>query len=104
MELQKTEPLKYTYKVLSTKKPLNALPAYAEGLFYVQDKASCFATQVANPQPGNTVFDVCAAPGAKTTFIAQLMQNQGNIISVDFSPKRMKTWQKEITRMGAKIA
>ncbi len=104
VELQKTEPLKCTYRVLSTKKPLNALPAYAEGLFYVQDKASCFATQVANPQPGNTVFDVCAAPGAKTTFIAQLMQNQGNIISVDFSPKRMKTWQKETKRMGAQIA
>jgi 16S rRNA (cytosine967-C5)-methyltransferase len=104
VELQKTEPLKFTYKVLSTKKPLNALPSYAEGLFYIQDKASCFATQVANPQPGNIVFDVCAAPGAKTTFIAQLMQNQGNIISVDFSPKRMKTWQKENKRMGAKIA
>ena len=104
VELQKTEPLKYTYRVLSTKKPLNALPAYAEGLFYVQDKASCFATQAANPQPGNTVLDICAAPGAKTTFIAQLMQNQGNITSVDFSSKRMKTWQKETKRMGAKIA
>jgi len=104
VELQKTDQLKYTYKVLSTKKPLNALPTYAEGLFYVQDKASCFATQAANPQPGNTVFDVCAAPGAKTTFIAQLMQNQGNITSVDFSSKRMKTWQKEIKRMGAKTA
>jgi len=104
VELQKTEQIEYTYKVLSTKKPLNALPAYAEGLFYVQDKASCFATQAANPQPGNTIFDVCAAPGAKTTFIAQLMQNQGNITSVDFSPKRMKTWQKETKRMGAKIA
>ena len=104
VELQKTEPLKYTYMVLSTKKPLNALPAYAEGLFYVQDKASCFATQAANPQPGNTVFDICAAPGAKTTFIAQLMKNQGNITSVDFSSKRLKTWQKETRRMGAKIA
>ncbi len=104
VELQKTEHLKYTYRVLSTKKPLNSLPAYADGLFYVQDKASCFATQAANPQPGSTVFDVCAAPGAKTTFIAQLMQNQGSITSVDFSPKRMKTWQKETTRMGAKIA
>ncbi len=104
VELQKTEPLNYTYLVLSTKKPLNALPAYAEGLFYVQDKASCFATQAANPQPGNTVFDICSAPGAKTTFIAQLMKNQGNITSVDFSSKRMKTWQKETKRMGAKIA
>jgi len=96
IELEKSMPLNYTYKVLSSKKPLNALPSYAEGLFYAQDKASCFATQVANPKPGNTVFDVCAAPGAKTTFIAQLMGNQGSITSVDFSVKRMKTWKKEI--------
>ena len=104
VELEKTPLLNYTYKVLSSKKPLNALPSYAAGSFYVQDKASCFATQAANPKPGNTVFDVCAAPGAKTTFIAQLMQNQGNIYSLDFSSKRMKTWKKETTRMGTKIA
>jgi 16S rRNA (cytosine967-C5)-methyltransferase len=104
VELQKTEPLKYTYRVESTKKPLNALPSYSEGLFYVQDVASCFATQAAAPQPGNIVFDVCAAPGAKTTYIAQFMDNQGSITSIDFSAKRMKTWQKETNRMGTKIA
>jgi 16S rRNA (cytosine967-C5)-methyltransferase len=103
VELEKILPLKCTYKVLSSKKPLNALPSYAKGLFYVQDKASCFATQAAAPKPGNTVFDVCAAPGAKTSFIAQLMRNQGAIYSVDFSAKRMKTWKKETSRMGAKI-
>jgi 16S rRNA (cytosine967-C5)-methyltransferase len=104
IECEKISPLNYTYKVLSTKKPLNALPSYAQGLFYVQDKASCFATQAANPQPGNTVFDVCAAPGAKTTLIAQYMQNQGSICSVDFSAKRMKTWKKETSRMKTKNA
>ena len=104
VELEKTSLLNYTYKVLSSKKPLNALPSYAEGLFYIQDKASCFATQAANPKPGNIVFDVCAAPGAKTTFLAQLMQNQGSIYSVDFSSKRMKTWKKETARMGTKNA
>ncbi len=104
VKLEKVEPLKYTYKVVELKAPLNTLSSLKEGLFYVQDKASCFATQAANPQPNSTVFDVCAAPGAKTTFIAQLMQNQGAIYSVDFSAKRMHTWQKETQRMGAEIA
>ncbi len=104
VELQKTEQLMHTYKVTATKQPLSTLPSYKEGLFYIQDKASCFATQAANPQPGSVVFDVCAAPGAKTTYLAQLMQNQGVIYSVDFSAKRMKTWKVETARMGAKIA
>jgi NOL1/NOP2/sun family putative RNA methylase len=104
VEIQKTAQLKFTYQVLSSKKPLNALPSYAEGLFYIQDKASCFATQAAAPKPLKTVFDICAAPGAKTTFLAQLMQNQGSIYSVDFSSKRMKTWKKETARMGTKNA
>ena len=104
IKLEKVEPLKYTYKVLELKTPLNTSPSLKAGLFYVQDKASCFAAQAANPQPSNTVFDVCAAPGAKTTFLAQLMNNQGSIISVDFSAKRMRTWQKETERMGAEIA
>jgi 16S rRNA (cytosine967-C5)-methyltransferase len=104
VKLEKTMPLKHTYKVLETKQPLNALLSYMKGLFYVQDKASCFATEAADPKHGATVFDVCAAPGAKTTYLAQLMQNTGAIYSVDFSSRRMQTWKRETARMGAKIA
>ncbi len=104
VKLEKVEPLKYIYKVLELKTPLNTSSSLKSGLFYVQDKASCFATQVANPAANSIVFDICAAPGAKTTLIAQLMFNQGSIISVDFSAKRMRTWQKETARMGTKIA
>jgi 16S rRNA (cytosine967-C5)-methyltransferase len=102
-KLQKTESLKYTYRIVELKQPLNTLPSYKEGLFYIQDKASCFAAEAADPKPGNTVFDICAAPGAKTTHLAQLMQNNGAIYSVDFSNRRMKVWKKETARMGAKI-
>ncbi len=97
-------PLKCTFKVLQTKQPLNSLSSYKEGLFYIQDKASCFATEAADPKEGSIVFDVCAAPGAKTTFLAQLMQNNGAIYSVDFSARRMQTWKRETSRMGTKIA
>ena len=104
VKLEKAEPLKFTYKIREMKKPLNTFVSYKEGLFYIQDKASCFTAQAANPKPGNMVFDVCAAPGAKTTFLAQLMHNEGNINSVDFSNRRLKVWRKETARMGVKIA
>jgi 16S rRNA (cytosine967-C5)-methyltransferase len=104
VKLEKTEPLKHAYKVLQTKQPLMKTTSYKEGLFYVQDKASCFAAEAADPQPDVTVLDVCAAPGAKTTYLAQLMRNRGAIYSLDYSTRRMKTWKLEIRRMGISIA
>jgi 16S rRNA (cytosine967-C5)-methyltransferase len=104
VKLEKAEPLDNTYKVLESKQPLNSLPSYKEGLIYIQDKASCYAAQVANSMPGSTVFDVCAAPGAKTTYLAQLMDNEGTLVSVDFSARRLQSWKKEVSRMGVTIA
>jgi 16S rRNA (cytosine967-C5)-methyltransferase len=104
VKLEKTEPLQHVYKVVQAKRLLTSLLSYREGLFYVQDKASCFAAEAADPKPGMTVLDVCAAPGAKTTYLAQLMQNQGVIYSIDYSARRMRTWKQETQRMGAGIA
>jgi 16S rRNA (cytosine967-C5)-methyltransferase len=102
--LEKTEPLKHTYRIIESKRPLTRLASHGEGLFYVQDKASCFAAEVADPKPGSIVLDVCAAPGAKTSYLAQLMQNKGAIYSLDYSVRRMRTWKQEIRRLGTLIA
>ena len=104
VSIEKTQQLKYTYKVVKTRKPLMRTRSFRDGLFFVQDKASCLAIEVADPQAGMTVLDVCAAPGAKTTYLAQLMENKGNIYSIDYSKRRMKVWKRETKRMGAKIA
>jgi 16S rRNA (cytosine967-C5)-methyltransferase len=104
VKLQKVEQLHYIYKVSELKQPLNTLESFKQGLFYVQDKASCFAAQVATPKSGSKIFDICAAPGAKTTYLAQLMQNQGDIVSIDFSKRRMKTWRQEVNYMNVTIA
>jgi 16S rRNA (cytosine967-C5)-methyltransferase len=104
VKLEKIEPLKHAYKLLGAKQPLTAAASFREGLFYIQDKASCFAAEAADPKPEMTVLDVCAAPGAKTTYLAQLMQNQGGICSVDYSLRRMQAWKREVLRMGVKIA
>jgi 16S rRNA (cytosine967-C5)-methyltransferase len=104
VKLEKIQPLNFTYKVLEARHPVNSLASYKSGLFYIQDKASCFAAQAAAPKPGSTVFDVCAAPGSKTTFLSQLMGNNGSIYSVDFSARRFEAWKKETKRMKTTIA
>jgi 16S rRNA (cytosine967-C5)-methyltransferase len=104
VQLEKIEPLKHAYKVSGAKQPLTSTASFQEGLFYIQDKASCFAAEAADPKPEMTVLDVCAAPGAKTTYLAQLMRNRGRICSVDYSVRRMQAWRREVSRMGVKIA
>lgn len=104
VKLEKIETLKYVYKVIDSKHSLLDLTSYDEGLFYIQDKASCFAVEAANPKPNMTILDVCAAPGAKTTYLAQLMQNEGVIYSLDYSTRRMQTWKQEIKCLGINIA
>ncbi len=104
VKVEKIEQLKSTYKILHTKTPLTKTASYQQSLFYIQDKASCFAAEAANPKPETTVLDVCAAPGAKTTYLAQLMQNHGIIYSLDYSRRRMSVWKNETRHMGVGIA
>jgi 16S rRNA (cytosine967-C5)-methyltransferase len=102
--LQKEPKIKYTYRLLENKMPLTRMQSFREGLFYILDKASCLATEASNPKAGMTILDICAAPGAKTTHMAQLMKNKGCIYSVDYSRRRTTVWKKETERMGVKIA
>jgi len=104
VKVEKVEGIRHAYKVLAAKQPLTRTKSFHEGLFYIQDKASCYAAEVADPKPGMVVLDVCAAPGAKTTYLAQLMQNHGVIYSVDYSRRRMGVWKNEVARMGVSIA
>jgi len=75
--IEKVPQLNYAFKLLGSKMPLIRMQSFQEGLFYIQDKASCLAAEIADPKTGFTVLDVCAAPGAKTTYMALLMQNNG---------------------------
>jgi 16S rRNA (cytosine967-C5)-methyltransferase len=102
--LEKVQQLKHTYRLVQRKKPLIRTRSFGQGLFYIQDKASCLAAEIADPKPDTTVLDVCAAPGAKTTYLVQLMENRGTIISVDYSKRRIRVWKRETARMGANIA
>jgi 16S rRNA (cytosine967-C5)-methyltransferase len=102
--LEKVQHLKHTYRLVQSIKPLTRTQTFRQGFFFIQDKASCLAAEVSAPKAGSTVLDVCAAPGAKTTYLAQLMENKGEIVSVDYSKRRIKVWKRETERMSAEIA
>jgi 16S rRNA (cytosine967-C5)-methyltransferase len=85
---------------LKSHPPLNSLASFRDGWFYVQDPSTLLAVKELNPQPGETVLDLCAAPGGKTTFIAQLMRNEGKIVACDISEDRLKLVQENCRRLG----
>lgn len=70
------------------------------GLFYLQQASTCVAAPVLDPQPGEGVLDLCAAPGGKTTHLAELMRDEGCIVAVDAAPKRLETLAGNVARLG----
>ncbi len=80
--------------------PLATLESFSQGRFYIQDPSTLLAVRELDPQPGETVLDLCAAPGGKTTFIAQLMNNHGRLLASDFSAERMKLVAQNCERLG----
>jgi 16S rRNA (cytosine967-C5)-methyltransferase len=83
--------------------PVTELPGYASGWFYVQDEASQLVPLLLAPKPGETVLDACAAPGGKTTEIAELIHNQGLVMAVDRNPERLAVVEENSRRLGANI-
>lgn len=79
---------------------LTTLRSFRAGWFYVQDPSTLLAVNELKPQPGHTVLDMCAAPGGKTTYIAQLMQNQGKIVAVDVSKAKLDMIRENCDRLG----
>lgn len=71
------------------------------GYFYVQEAASMIPPLVLDPKPGELVLDVAAAPGSKTTQIAQYMNNKGILISNDVSSQRVASLGLNVQRCGA---
>ncbi len=80
-----------------------ALGPLREGWCAVQDEAAILVGHVLAPEPGETVADVCAAPGTKTTHLAQLMGNRGRVLAADPHPGRLGLLREACRRLGATI-
>lgn len=74
-----------------------------EGLCLVQDESSMLVAPVLDPQPGEFIIDCCAAPGGKSTHIAELMGNRGLVIAVEIHDHKLKLIVGNANRLGIKI-
>jgi 16S rRNA (cytosine967-C5)-methyltransferase len=79
------------------------LPGYEQGWFAVQDESAMQVGSALAPAPGSRVLDLCAAPGGKTTHLAQLMNNRGEIIACDVDDRRLQTVSELAARLGITI-
>lgn len=79
------------------------LPGFNEGWATVQDESAMHAARLLDPQPGESVLDLCAAPGGKTGHLAELMQNRGSIVACDVSSKRLALVNEHCRRLGLGI-
>ncbi len=70
------------------------------GLIYVQEPSSMIPAEILNPESKDKVLDIAAAPGSKTTHMAQIMENRGAIVANDINPKRLKALTNNIERLG----
>jgi 16S rRNA (cytosine967-C5)-methyltransferase len=90
----------YTVFVERGRLPLRGSRVVEEGLAVVQDEPSALASEILAPRPGELVVDLCAAPGGKTTHLAELMEGRGTVVAFDVFPDRMARLRELVERHG----
>ena len=78
-------------------------PLWTEGLFMPQSRAAMAVGHALAPRPGERVLDLCAAPGGKTTHLAALMGDRGELVAVERHPGRADALRRTAARMGAAV-
>jgi 16S rRNA (cytosine967-C5)-methyltransferase len=79
---------------------LTRLPSFQQGRFYVQDPSTLLAVSFLEARPGESVLDLCAAPGGKLSYLAQLMDNKGLIVAHEPLAERLKLIEENRARLG----
>lgn len=81
---------------------ISQLPGFAEGEFIVQDVTASQPVRLLDPQPNWTILDLCAAPGVKTTQLAEATGDSATIIATDINRRRLEKVKENITRLGVR--
>lgn len=84
-------------------KNIGELALFKQGLFTVQDMGAGKISLVLAPNKNDVVFDACSAPGGKTTHLAEIMENEGEIVACDIHTHRLKLVEENSSRLGINI-
>ena len=96
------ENLKSGITLKSNPRSIKNLPGYMDGLWSVQDRSSQWVAPLLSPREGEKILDACAAPGSKTTHLAELTNDSADILAVDRSEKRLKILRSNLERLNLK--
>ncbi|MBI2264221.1 MAG: 16S rRNA (cytosine(967)-C(5))-methyltransferase RsmB [Armatimonadetes bacterium] len=88
--------------VLDKAAKVESLPGYEEGLFVVQSEGAMLVSRILDPCPGEKILDFCSAPGGKTSHMAQLMGDRGEITAHDVSSMRLRLVKDAVRRLGVR--
>jgi 16S rRNA (cytosine967-C5)-methyltransferase len=80
-----------------------SIPEFGLGLFTVQDEAAQLVSYLLDPRPGDRILDTCSAPGGKTTHLAELMCNEGEVVALDINQSRLALVRLLAKRLGIGI-
>ena len=102
IKAEKTELSEYGINIFGDM-PVKKIYGFEEGLFFVQDEASQICAFDTESKEGDLIIDCCSAPGGKSLFMAQMMNNKGRIICFDLHKHRLSLIEKSATRLGIDI-
>ncbi len=93
----------YLLRVVEARRPVHHVEAVRQFLAIPQDKASILTVHALDPQPGDYILDLCAAPGMKTSLMMQITENRVHVVAVDISRDRLRNMVYILKRCGVDI-
>ena len=91
------------FLILEKTKNIEKLDLFEQGYFTIQDEGAGLIAKILNPKPNEIILDACSSPGGKTSYMAELMNDKGEIIAWDLHPHRVKLVEETAKRLGIHI-